>query len=438
MSRPNIVLVVAHQMRWDSIAAAGDPNARTPTLDALIRHGVHFDQAVVSHTRSGPNLASMTTGRYPGRHGVTAAGGTLDSGSVPVWRLLSEAGYRTAAVGQLGFVPRPEAFPDRITAAEFGTDAADTEYRRWLDASGLAYPMPDFRHAGTDDVPALVRSRGCMAWPLRANQAPSAWIGDLALRFVQSAPDPFFLYVGFPDPHPPYLAPQAWLDQYDRSAMRPDPATRFPVPLSPESPVMKHLDAVEEGDYRRLLVHYYAQLSHVDYHLGRILATLNARGHTNNVVIFSAHHGDDLGVTRPLFSSPDIPIDGRLRVPLVISGFQGQRVNVRDSAPAEAADIGASIAAVAKTSDTSTRRKPSLFDRVLDANAPFRSASYSESGEQSVIARMTPHKLIQFADAPGMALCNVEEDPQEQLNLAGDRRYVRQQVALTKFLRKIR
>src|SRR5215471_21707509 len=70
-ARPNILLVISDQFRWDCIGAAGlNPMNLTPNLDAMARRGTFFRNAFCNQPVCAPARASIFTGQYPTRHGV--------------------------------------------------------------------------------------------------------------------------------------------------------------------------------------------------------------------------------------------------------------------------------------------------------------------------------------------------------------------------------
>src|SRR3989454_12767496 len=69
--RPNIILVISDQFRWDCIGAMGlNPMNLTPNLDAMAARGVLFRSAFCNQPVCAPARASILTGQYPSRHGV--------------------------------------------------------------------------------------------------------------------------------------------------------------------------------------------------------------------------------------------------------------------------------------------------------------------------------------------------------------------------------
>ena len=76
-SRPNLILVLADQLRYQSCGYAGDARARTPNLDAFAKEGVNFRNAISGHPVCAPYRASLFTGNtYSGTITFTITDGS--------------------------------------------------------------------------------------------------------------------------------------------------------------------------------------------------------------------------------------------------------------------------------------------------------------------------------------------------------------------------
>src|SRR4051812_45078338 len=111
--RPNLVVVLSDDHRWDALGAAGNPAVITPVMDRMAREGVYFRQATVSVSQCHPVRASLLTGLPSFQHGVYStklvAPGVAETlcKRPTVAGLLREAGYRTVLVGKWHVPPPP-------------------------------------------------------------------------------------------------------------------------------------------------------------------------------------------------------------------------------------------------------------------------------------------------------------------------------------------
>src|SRR5579884_3796728 len=100
-ARPNIVLIISDQFRWDCIGAMGvNPMNLTPNLDDMARRGVLFTSAFCNQPVCAPARASIFTGQYPSRHGVWRNGIALPETAQTLAGALRAAGYSANYIGK--------------------------------------------------------------------------------------------------------------------------------------------------------------------------------------------------------------------------------------------------------------------------------------------------------------------------------------------------
>lgn len=266
--RPNFILFITDQHRYDYLGCNGNPIVRTPNLDSIAARGVSFDRFYVASPVCMPNRASLMTGRMPSVHGVRFNGTPLSRDSVTFADLLMDAGYATALIGKshlqcfTGIAPTlkvpeaPEGFhrpsADLKEAVRSGLQSAlyqEEVPAFWAqDNPEMTLPFYGFGHV------ELVRGHGdgggghYQKWLLERepralsligekNQLPhdyvcpqavrtalpedlyhTSYIGTRAENWLKgraTSPDqPFFLMVSFPDPHHPFNPPGKYWDMY--------------------------------------------------------------------------------------------------------------------------------------------------------------------------------------------------------------------------------
>ena len=347
MKRPNILILYTDQQRWDAIGANDNCEIITPNLDALAARGANFTRHFVQNPVCMPSRISMLSGCYPSSLGITHMGVPAPEDIITLPRILKLAGYRTANIGKLHFLPHANR-DHRLPHPSYGFDhleiadepgVYEDAYRAWvrrqspeqMDAISAGLP-PNTRvwqramgiedgivHRGNPE--GRFDFDGGIAFGADDGLTHSAFVGERTSEFIRSVGgEPFFCIAGFYSPHAPWIAPQKFLDLYDDSTLS---LPQFPAEIDqsrPNDPMAQFSDA----QLRRAKRGYYAMISELDHHVGRILETLDACGKAENtVVVFTSDHGEWLG--DHLRYGKGYPADDCVsRVPLVIAAPTGK------------------------------------------------------------------------------------------------------------------
>jgi arylsulfatase A-like enzyme len=313
MSKPNIVVIMTDQQRWDTLGAYGNDRIRTPHLDRLAGEGALFEHAFVPIPLCTPSRASLFTGQYPTRHGLfmnTGLGSSTSTANLA--EALHDAGYRTMLVGK-----------DHL----FGEEGR----ARWFDYV-VAYDHAGRVSEGDADERAVRASRQgrfderYIEREIRdAEHAPTRRITDAAIDAVRDAPahgQPFFLWLSYPDPHPPYVVAEPYASMY-RGQDLGEPATRpgelddKPLRQRVSRRLMRAADYTSE-EMRRLREIYYGMVSFIDDEIGRFARMLDEEGIAGDtIIVFMSDHGDYLGDHGMVRKSPAM-YDSLVRIPLLI------------------------------------------------------------------------------------------------------------------------
>lgn len=107
--RPNVVLVLCDDLRWDAMSCAGHPHVKTPRIDQLASEGLYFENMFCTTSLCSPSRASILSGLYAHAHGVTDnfTDYPKDLASFP--RRLQDEGYQTAYIGKWHMGERSDA-----------------------------------------------------------------------------------------------------------------------------------------------------------------------------------------------------------------------------------------------------------------------------------------------------------------------------------------
>jgi arylsulfatase A-like enzyme len=100
--RPNLIVILIDDLRFDEVGLCGHPYMKTPHIDRIGLEGMQFVNAFHTTPLCSPNRASILTGQYAGRHGVidNVARDALSHRLQNYHAVLQRLGYETAHVGK--------------------------------------------------------------------------------------------------------------------------------------------------------------------------------------------------------------------------------------------------------------------------------------------------------------------------------------------------
>jgi arylsulfatase A-like enzyme len=353
MPQPNIILIMADQFRCDCLGIEGHPDVKTPYLDTLATEGKRFSRAYSSCPTCIAARAALFTGMSQRNHGRVGYEDGVDwDYPVTLAGELGKAGYQTQAVGKM------HVHPPRSTLGFHSVDLhdgylhcyrnADTphsqhqfladDYMHWLkERHGAA---ADFTDTGLECNSWVARP-----WIYDEMSHPTNWTVSRSIDFLRRRDrrKPFFLFVSFYKPHPPFDAPQCYFDMYNGKELAPPPVGDWADKESylTEGRVFNSYTSTPDAELQRQSqVGYYACITHLDHQIGRLLMALredNTRG--NTMIVFTSDHGELLG-DHNLFRKA-LPYEGSARIPLIVTmpGSHGGQSNLVSDRVTELRDI---------------------------------------------------------------------------------------------------
>jgi N-acetylglucosamine-6-sulfatase len=99
-SRPNVLVILCDDLRWDALGYAGNPYVKTPQIDRLAAEGITFANAFCTTSLCSPSRASILSGLYAHSHGVLNNFTEYPRALASFPRALQAAGYETAYIGK--------------------------------------------------------------------------------------------------------------------------------------------------------------------------------------------------------------------------------------------------------------------------------------------------------------------------------------------------
>lgn len=334
--RPNILLLMTDQQRYDSLGCYGVRFAHTPNLDALAADGVVFEHCYVNNPICTPSRASMFTGKHLPEHGVYRLYDNLPEDEVLFTEHLQHLGYTTALFGKLhvssirmeGDRRHPHDGFDVYEPCLEGClqmEAPYQAYARWLEARDPAF------------YERLKREGRRLLHPPRERHM-TYWAAERTIDFLEhragDASKPFFCMMSIFEPHNPYEHfPEEMGALVDPSAI---PAPIAACPADGKEPAdidrerkqsyLGAFDSFSPSDLRKMRHGYHASVAYADLEFGRVLDALNRAGLAEDtLVIFTSDHGDMLG-DHGLLVKGAYFFDPNVRVPLLMRWpreFQG-------------------------------------------------------------------------------------------------------------------
>ena len=300
--RPNILWIVTTQWRGQACGYAGDPNARTPALDALAAAGTDYAQAVTPHPFGPFARAAMLTGKPSPENGVVDYFDPLPADARTVAGDLEARGYATAFFGKWHLGRRDPAAPlvGEAHARAVVPPAGRGRFGFW-EGFESGFLLNDPWLHGTR-LPEPVKFEGYQADVL--GERAAAWLRS------RDPGVPWFCVVSLETPHPPYDAAAAGVVPRDPGAI----VLPANVPRGGEA----------EATARRHLAGYYAHLEATDRAVGRLVDSIPPA-----LVVFTSVHGDMHGA-HGLFRK-GWPHEESIRVPLIVRLPPGAPVQLRRS-----------------------------------------------------------------------------------------------------------
>ena len=301
----NFLMISSDQHRYDCLGVNGNRAIETPCLDRLAEQGINFTSAYTTCPVCTPARASFLNGQWSYNHGcLTIPEHTepqcalpMDAPMVP--QLLHEAGYRQAYIGKWHLGKR-ENSAYNPSPLDTGMDIyiPEHEYNNWCRENHISSAR--FQQRDGEAPYKVFENR---IDPIDHTQSRLHWGADRAIEQLEAlskGEKPFFLRWDPSEPHLPSIVPQDFVQKYQPGEIPlwgsvHDPLVNKPYALRKLRSVWG-LQDLQDEDIREMIRLYYAEISLLDYEIGRIMQKLEELHLAENtVVIYTTDHGDMCG-----------------------------------------------------------------------------------------------------------------------------------------------
>ncbi|HBY59003.1 MAG TPA: iduronate sulfatase [Solibacterales bacterium] len=456
--RLNVLLITVDDLR-PQLGCYGDPQVKSPHIDALASSGLVFERAYTQQALCAPSRTALLTGLRPDTTRVydivTHFRSTVPD-AVTLPQLFKNHGYHSQGFYKVfhlaGFDPglgnlddppswsEPLYLPQRSVYGPEGEAVLKRAYARFA-AEGK---KPSYA--------AIPRS-----FAFEAPDVPDEALsdGEVAVRAVQALErrrgQPFFLACGFYKPHLPFVAPKRYWDLYREDDLV-LPNNQYPPDGAPpwamvgDTELRTYEGIPKQGPYpeklkRQVLHGYLASISYADAQVGKVLAALRRLGlEKDTLVVLLGDHGYQVG-EHGSWATKQTNFETSVRAPLIVRAPGMKAAGQKSKALVEFVDIYPAIAELCGLRGPSSLEGRS-FRPLLDNPAlPWKAAAYSQYPRGQRMGRSVTDGRFRYTEwvnrqstVEGVELYDHDTDPHENVNQAASASMAAARVRMKRLL----
>ena len=353
----NILFIMFDQLRWDYLSCYGHPHLHTPHIDKLAQKGVRFNRAYIQSPLCGPSRMSTYTGRYVHSHGASWNNVPLKVGERTMGDYLRALGMESWLVGKTHMKADAEGMarlglePDSVIGArvsECGFDVFERDdgmrpegpdgfydengaaaYNAYLRAKGYTgdNPWHDYANAANDGAGNVLSG-----WFMENSDKPAniaeddsetPYLTRRGMEFIASRGDaPWCCHLSYIKPHWPYIVPAPYHDMFGPAQF--NDVVRADAERDTDHPVYGGMMKAPVGqafsqDHVRdkVLGAYMGLIKQCDDQMGVLLNWLQDTGRMDDtLIVITSDHGDYLG--DHWLGEKTFCHDASVRVPMIV------------------------------------------------------------------------------------------------------------------------
>lgn len=411
--KPNIILYLSDQFRWDFVGANGaNSSTKTPNLDEMARRGKNFTHAVTNQPVCAPARSVLMTSRYATETNVWHNGPGLNPDLPTLAGELRKAGYTSNLIGKWHLSP--------ASPAEGGGPGYVPPQNRggfldlWEGANALEHTSHPYYGSLFDQDGKEIKFE---------NEYRVDFLTDRAERFLREKHDkPFFLFVSQLEPHQQndehrMVGPKGSAERFINAYVPPD-LRAYP------------------GDWHQQLPDYYGACESIDASVGRLRKVLQETGQAENTIfVFISDHGCHFMTRNQEYKRSTH--NSSIRIPLIIDGpgFRGAQqipelTGIINIAPTLLEAVGVPVPSSWKGRsflpllNSSTAREEWPNKELIQISESMTARAIRTPDWTYCVADITGAKKANSPSYLEWQLYDQRNDPHELVNLAGRKEYL--------------
>ncbi|KRE64158.1 sulfatase-like hydrolase/transferase [Paenibacillus sp. Soil750] len=349
--KPNIVWLTQDHVVWKHFRDTKGPKPRLAAYERIATEGTTFDRAYSVTPLCSPARASMLTGVYAHKHGITrndsrSLKGAMNLETPVLSEFLKSVGYRCGYFGKwhAGRENAQEYGFEGFSLEGYGTPYQSEAYASYLKRFDLPDPIVDVEwsisgaslsdinmkdvesFAGASTNGFRSASTAHFKSPVEATEA--YFVSQLACDWLEEAAqgeEPFLLRVDIWGPHQPYLVAEPFRNSMDAKRIPEYPnfsnsfADRPDYHKRDRDDWRNRTGFTEWDQWQPLLARAYEHFAQTDSAFLKVLDTIDRLGISEDtIVIYTADHGDILATNGGLFDKDAMLTEETMAIPLVV------------------------------------------------------------------------------------------------------------------------
>lgn len=376
VAKPNLVIFMPDQLRYDSLGCFGNKVVKTPNIDAFAARSTKFINCYLQATVCSQSRCSLYTGAYPHVSGHRSLDNLIKPWEPNMFRSLKGYGYHVACLA-----PRGDTFAPTVTELsvhEYGfLESVDLFAQMGEAANGQPDPDPD-------DVFARLFYKGVRGREQALDYDELAVRS--ALKWLECPPEgPWVLYLPLIFPHCPFVVEEPHFSMYDRGLMpapsRPEDKTGYEPRYFAANRDRYGTGRATPEVWAEIAATYYGMITRLDDQFGKVLDGLDRAGlASDTVVMFYTDHGEYLGDHGMIEKWPSGVSEVLSREPLIMGGCGLPRDKVVDDM-VEMVDLLPTVFDMCGVPSTFAHNGVSLLPAVMGDHTPHpKKYAYTEGG----------------------------------------------------------